>query len=63
MPAGKANIVTKFVFLTLFMLYGFVLIFLRDFAPGKELRIAGGVSMVLAVGWRAGAVWRQESLQ
>ncbi len=40
MPAGKANIVAGFVFLTLFMLYGFVLIFLRDFAPGKEQWIA-----------------------
>jgi len=36
MPTGKTNVVTGFAFLALFMLYGFVLIFLRDFAPGKE---------------------------
>ena len=40
MHTGKSNIVTGFLFLTLFMLYGFVLIFLRDFAPGKEQWIA-----------------------
>lgn len=37
---GKTNIATGFLFLTLFMLYGFVLIFLRDFASGKEQWIA-----------------------
>ena len=40
MLTGKTNIVTGFGFLALFMLYGFVLIFLRDFAPGKEQWIA-----------------------
>lgn len=40
MPTGKTNVVTGFAFLALFMLYGFVLIFLRDFAPGKEQWIA-----------------------
>lgn len=40
MHTGKASIVTGFLFLTLFMLYGFVLIFLRGFAPGKEQWIA-----------------------
>ncbi|MGJ8561767.1 MAG: hypothetical protein ACSHX3_16175 [Litorimonas sp.] len=40
MHTGKSNIVTEFLFLTLFMLYGFLLIFLRDFAPGKEQWIA-----------------------
>ncbi len=34
------NIVAGFLFLALFMLYGFVLIFLRNFAPGKEQWIA-----------------------
>ncbi len=40
MFTGKINIVAGFLSLTLFMLYGFVLIFLRDFAPGKEQWIA-----------------------
>ncbi|HXK56107.1 MAG TPA: hypothetical protein PLZ16_05630 [Gammaproteobacteria bacterium] len=40
MLTGKTNVVTGFAFLALFMLYGFVLIFLRDFAPGKEQWIA-----------------------
>ncbi len=40
MPAGKVNIVTGFLFLTLFMLYGFVLIYLRDFVPDTERWIA-----------------------
>lgn len=40
MYSGKINIVTGFLFLTLFMLYGFLLIYLRDFAPGKEQWIA-----------------------
>lgn len=37
---GRINIAAGFVFLALFMLYGFVLIFLRDFAPGREQWIA-----------------------
>ena len=40
MFTGKINIVAGFLFLMTFMLYGFVLIFLRDFAPGKEQWIA-----------------------
>lgn len=36
MLTGKINIIAGFLLLALFMLYGFVLIFLRDFAPGKE---------------------------
>lgn len=40
MLTGKTNVVTGFAFLALFMLYGFVLIFLRDFAPGKEQWVA-----------------------
>lgn len=40
MFTGRANISTGFLFLALFMIYGFVLIFLRDFAPGKEQWIA-----------------------
>lgn len=40
MLTGKTNIVTGIAFLALFMIYGFVLIFLRDFAPGKEQWIA-----------------------
>lgn len=37
---GRINIAAGLLFLALFMLYGFVLIFLRDFAPGKEQWIA-----------------------
>lgn len=37
---GKKNISAGFLFLAVFMVYGFVLIYLRDFAPGKEAWIA-----------------------
>lgn len=37
---GKKNIAAGFLFLAGFMMYGFVLIYLRDFAPGKEQWIA-----------------------
>lgn len=37
---GKKNIVAGFLFLAGFMVYGFILIYLRDFAPGKEQWIA-----------------------
>lgn len=37
---GKKNIAAGFLFLAGFMIYGFVLIYLRDFAPGKEQWIA-----------------------
>lgn len=37
---GKKNIAAGFLFLAAFMLYGFILIYLRDFAPGKEQWIA-----------------------
>jgi len=37
---GKKNIAAGFLFLAGFMLYGFSLIYLRDFAPGKEAWIA-----------------------
>ena len=33
---GKNNIAIGFLTLGFFMLYGFLLIYLRDFAPGKE---------------------------
>ena len=33
---GKNNISIGFLTMTVFMLYGFLLIYLRDFAPGKE---------------------------
>jgi len=33
---GKNNIAIGFVTMGLFMAYGFLLIYLRDFAPGKE---------------------------
>jgi hypothetical protein len=37
---GRKNIAAGFLFLAAFMIYGFVLIYLRDFAPGKEAWIA-----------------------
>lgn len=37
---GTKNIVVGLLFLAGFMAYGFVLIYLRDFAPGKEQWIA-----------------------
>ena len=37
---GKKNIAAGFMFLAGFMIYGFILIYLRDFAPGKEAWIA-----------------------
>ncbi|MCZ7565362.1 MAG: hypothetical protein M5U08_17575 [Burkholderiales bacterium] len=37
---GKKNLAAGFLFLAGFMLYGFVLIYLRDLAPGKEAWIA-----------------------
>lgn len=38
---GKNNLTAGFLFMGLFMAYGFLLIYLRDFAPGKEEWIAG----------------------
>lgn len=37
---GKKNIAAGLLFLAAFMVYGFVLIYLRDFAPGKAAWIA-----------------------
>ncbi len=37
---GKANVVTGLWVMAFFMIYGFLLIYLRDFAPGKEQWIA-----------------------
>lgn len=37
---GKKNIATGFLFLGGFMVYGFILIYLRDFAPDKAQWIA-----------------------
>lgn len=36
MKTGKNNIAIGFLTMGLFMAYGFLLIYLRDFAPGKE---------------------------
>ncbi len=41
---GKANIVTGLTFMAGFMLYGFVLIYLRDFAPDKAEWIANSLN-------------------
>ena len=38
---GKKNLAAGFLFLAGFMVYGFVLIYLRDFGPDKEAWIAG----------------------
>lgn len=40
MKHGNRNIAVGFLFLAGFMVYGFLLIYLRDFAPGKEEWIA-----------------------
>ena len=40
MRHGKANIAAGLLFMAGFMVFGFVLIYLRDFAPGKERWIA-----------------------
>lgn len=40
MTYGKRNIAGGLLFMAGFMVYGFVLIYLRDFAPGKEEWIA-----------------------
>ena len=40
MTNGRTNIIAGLLFLAGFMIYGFVLIYLRDFAPGKEQWIA-----------------------
>ncbi|MDP1676830.1 MAG: hypothetical protein Q8L88_08155 [Bacteroidota bacterium] len=44
MKTGKLNIGIGFLFLAGFMLYGFVLIYLRDFAQGKEEWILGSLT-------------------
>ncbi len=44
MNNGKTNIAAGFLFLAGFMLYGFILIYLRDFAPGKIEWIAGSLN-------------------
>ncbi len=41
---GQRNIAAGLFFLAGFMVYGFVLIYLRDFAPGKEEWIAGSLT-------------------
>jgi hypothetical protein len=40
MKSGKKNIAIGFLTMGLFMAYGFLLIYLRDFAPGKEEWVA-----------------------
>jgi hypothetical protein len=40
MKNGKLNISSGLIFMAGFMLYGFILIYLRDFAPDKEQWIA-----------------------
>ena len=40
MSYGKKNIAIGLLFLAAFMAYGFLLIWLRDFAPGKEEWVA-----------------------
>lgn len=39
-PTGRWNIVVGLGLMVLFMLYGFFLIYMRDFAPGREAWIA-----------------------
>lgn len=40
MESGKRNIAAGLIVMAFFMMYGFFLIYLRDFAPGKEQWIA-----------------------
>lgn len=40
MKSGKVNVTWGLLFMAAFMAYGFVLIYLRDFAPGKDAWIA-----------------------
>lgn len=40
MKNGKVNVTWGLLFMAAFMAYGFVLIYLRDFAPGKDAWIA-----------------------
>ncbi len=40
MKSGKNNIAIGFLTMGVFMAYGFLLIYLRDFAPGKEEWVA-----------------------
>lgn len=40
MKTGRYNVGVGLLVMSLFMVYGFVLIYLRDFAPGKEEWIA-----------------------
>lgn len=40
MRHGKANIAAGLLFMAGFMVFGFILIYLRDFSPGKEQWIA-----------------------
>jgi len=42
--SGKKNIVVGLSILVGFMLYGFILIYLRDFAPGKEEWVANSMN-------------------
>jgi hypothetical protein len=44
MKIGKLNIDAGLLFLSGFMVHGFFLIYLRDFAPGKEEWIAGSLN-------------------
>ena len=39
-PIGRLNIVTGLFYMAAFMVYGFILIYLRDFSPDKEQWIA-----------------------
>lgn len=40
MSQGRYNIAAGFLLIAAFMAYGFLLVYLRDFAPGKEAWIA-----------------------
>ncbi len=44
MKTGKLNIGLGFLFMAGFMIYGFILIYLRDFAPDKEAWIAASLT-------------------
>lgn len=61
MMPGKPNVVVGLFTIAGFIVVGFALVYLRDFAPGKEAWVAS-VSMLAAVTWAAVGAWRAPAL-
>ena len=61
---GRANDATELLFLVGFRVYGFFLIYLRDFATGKEQWIADyAVGKYFESRWLGMFVWRLDLTQ